>query len=604
MKRQLAFASLLVLSACGASREALMALDHMHIQENSSAAGLTYRSLSGSGNDVTLNDVQLLAPAYLAAMLAGPPGEDEEVSEAALDPDAPASAVLRAGKVSFKGLTMKDGKPIFRDVSVSNLSPAMPMGDATLTLDTATFEGLNEATGQYIAGLFAMEEDNPVPPFEQWAFSTAKIGGLKVINEIPQQEGVAPGSVTVRLGELSVSNLGESRLAALRLHGLKGEFDIPGVPPVLGSFDLGNMDITGVRPNIIVAQVMAGIQEELSGEKVDYAALYRNYTSPLESGIDRADWTGMTVDVSGLKFDTSEMHSAVTRDANGVVVESALPRFTMKLTTDPSGGTLGAMGLMMLTMGGYDSDEIELFFEGGASFDPEKDLTRWVDYNVGVTDFFDVKMSGGVIGLHQAMPSLMAGLAAIGNIGSGYSVSEAVEGGFDDEDGADEDSDSPPDDDSDESEGLVLPEDEPDADDFLGGFASDPAMMMSLMMGVLPLQVTDLDISITDAKLVNMILDTQAISAGQSVEDYRTDLVAMISASSTFLADAGVDAAIANELTAAAAGFMSGPGTLRIQLKPQTPLGVLSAMSMPMTKETLGFSASFTPAPKPAEPVN
>lgn len=604
MKRQLAFASLLVLSACGASREALMALDHMHIQENSQAAGLTYRSLSGSGNDVTLNDVQLLAPAYLAAMLAGPPGEDEEAPEAAVDLDAPPAAVLRAGKMSFKGLTMKDGKPVFRDVTVSNLSPAVATGDVTLTLDTATFEGLNEATGQYIAGLFAMAEDNPAPAFEQWAFSTAKIGGLKVISQIPQQEGVAPGSVTVHLGELSASNVGESKLSTLRLHGLKGEFDIPGVPPVLGAFDLGDMDITGVRPNIVAAQVMASIREEISGEKVDYAALYRNYTSPLESGVDRTDWTGMKVDVSGLKFDTSEMHSAVKRDAKGVVVESTLPRFTMKMTTDPSGGTLGAMGLMMLTMGGYDSDEIELFLEGGATFDPEKDLTRWADYHVGVTDFFDVKMSGGVIGLHQAMPSLMASLAAIGNMGSGFSVSEAVEGEFEDEDAGDEDSDSPPDDESDAPDGLVLPEDEPEGGDFLGGFASDPALMMSLMMGVLPLQITDLDIAITDAKLVNMILDTQAITAGQSVEDYRTDLVAMISASSTFLTDAGVDAAIATELSAAAAGFMSGPGTLRIQIKPQTPLGVLSAMAMPMTKETLGFQASFTPAPKPAEPVN
>ena len=38
-----------------------------------------------------------------------------------------------------------------------------------------------------------------------------------------------------------------------------------------------------------------------------------------------------------------------------------------------------------------------------ASFDPAKDLTRWTDYNIGVTDMFDVKMSGGVIGLKQAL---------------------------------------------------------------------------------------------------------------------------------------------------------------------------------------------------------
>ena len=66
--------------------------------------------------------------------------------------------------------------------------------------------------------------------------------------------------------------------------------------------------------------------------------------------------------------------------------------------------------------------------------------------------------------------------------------------------------------------------------------------------------------------------------------------------------DAGVDPAIASELTTAAAGFLSGPGTLRLQIKPKQPFGVLSAMAAPITKDSLGFSATFTPsaAPEPA----
>jgi hypothetical protein len=133
---------------------------------------------------------------------------------------------------------------------------------------------------------------------------------------------------------------------------------------------------------------------------------------------------------------------------------------------------------------------------------------------------------------------------------------------------------------------------------------ADPAMVMQLVMGLLPLQLTDIDIAITDQKLVSLILDRQAIAAGQSLEDYRADLVTMISASSVFLTDAGVDPAIAQELTVAASGFLSGPGTLRIQLAPKSPLGIMSAMAMPMTKESLGFSASFTPAAPAAPAVN
>ena len=117
-------------------------------------------------------------------------------------------------------------------------------------------------------------------------------------------------------------------------------------------------------------------------------------------------------------------------------------------------------------------------------------------------------------------------------------------------------------------------------------------------MGLLPLQLTDLDVSITDQKVVDMILERQAIEAGQTADALRGDLVTMLAGGAVFMKDAGVDAAIADELSAAASGFMAGPGTLRIQLKPKQPLGVMSAMLMPITKESLGFSATFAPLAK------
>ena len=134
--------------------------------------------------------------------------------------------------------------------------------------------------------------------------------------------------------------------------------------------------------------------------------------------------------------------------------------------------------------------------------------------------------------------------------------------------------------------------------------ADNSAAMMKLMMGVLPLQLTDLDVSITDQKLINMIIEPQALSSGQTVEAYRQQLVDMVTASSAFLADAGVDPAISTELTTAVSGFLAGPGTFHIVLKPKAPLGVMSAMMTPMTKENLGFSATFTAATPPAPKVN
>ena len=49
MKMKLAFASVLVLSGCGPSREAMTALQDMQILENNAEASISYKSLSGWG---------------------------------------------------------------------------------------------------------------------------------------------------------------------------------------------------------------------------------------------------------------------------------------------------------------------------------------------------------------------------------------------------------------------------------------------------------------------------------------------------------------------------------------------------------------------------
>jgi hypothetical protein len=430
-----------------------------------------------------------------------------------------------------------------------------------------------------------MDEALAPPPFEQWAFAKAEIGGIKLAAPIPQDEGEA-GDFSIELGELSFGEFTSTRLGQAKLAGLKGAINVPGMVDIGGTFDFGTLTASEINTGFLGKAFMAGIAAGMNPEEpVDYAAIYRDVTSPLDGGIDRIDWTGMAANVSGLKLDMSEMHAKVTRNADGVVVASDLPRFSMKMTADAAGGTVGAMGKMMLAMAGYESDVIEVYSGASASFDPVKDLTRWTDYNLGVTGMFDVKMSGGVIGLRQALPSLMTGLMSVADMAVGEAGATSWDGdteGSEDESGDTED--APPEADA---------EDEP-ADDMFGG--ASPEMVMSLMMGVLPLQLTDLDIAITDSQLMSFILESQAAEAGQDIAAFRADLVAMIAASSVFLTDAGVDAAIASELAGAASAFMAGPGTLRIQLKPKTPLGVMSAMATPLTKDNLGFTATFSPA--------
>jgi hypothetical protein len=578
MKLKFAFASLLVLSACGTSREALEALDLMQFRENATVPGFSYSKLSGSGNDVKLEGVSFLSSPFMATMMG------METPETA-DASAP-TAVLTAESVVMNGLTMKDGKPLVRDIVLSGISPAGNLGGATITIGSVGMQGLDEATGAFIAGAFTEAGPGEPPPFEQWAFSRAGVDDIAVKGEFDGPEGLA--SFDVKVGELSVSNLKDSMMGLIRIAGIAGEVNVPTeMVPIAATFDLGKLDISQFRTDLIIKPLMAGMEQAMNpGAGLDMAAMYEGYTSPLEAGYDKLDWSGMSLDVSGLKLNTTAVTNTLTRNAEGVVVSSETPRATVTLKADQSGGMVGAMGLMVLAMGGYPSDTIEIYTEGKGTFDPEKDITRYSGFNVGVTDVADVKLDIGIVGLQQALPSLMAAISSAASMAGDITEPEFDEDGNPIEPDADADADA-------------------ESDAMSDGSA---AMAMQMLFALMPLQLSDLDLSITDETLMDLILSQQAIGAGQSLEEFRGDLVAMVQAASGFMTQAGVDQAIADELTAATAGFLAGPGTIRLQLKPQQPFGMMSAMMSPVTKESLGFSATFTPAapdaaPEPAAPV-
>jgi hypothetical protein len=588
MKLRLAFASMMVLAtaACGTSPDALQALQAMQILEDNPSAGISYDKLSGSGNDVTLTGVTFNAPGDMMAAMAAPPAVAGEAAAPA--PAAPAGpmAVATAQSLKINGLTMKEGRPVFRDMVLSSITPTMQIPGGTVSIASVALEGLNEATGKFVAGGFTKEGPGETPPFEQWAVGKAAINGIKVVGPIPMEEGQPAGAINFELGEFSVANLKDTMVGLTRLSGIKGDFSVPGQMPIAGKFDLGAMDFSNIRAGMYVRAFEAGMasaMREPGAPPVDYASVFAEYTSPLEYGLDRATWTGMKADVSGVKLDASPASYTATRNKDGVVVATTSPRSTFTLTADSSGGMAGAMGLMVLAMGGYPSNVIEFYTQGDASFDPAKDMTRYTNYNFGVTDVFDIKAEGGLLGLQKALPTLLAGImSSMDSLGPMMAESDK-----DEDDGAEgEEEESGDGDDADAADGDDAGPDMP---------PEMQQMMATMVMGLISLQVTDLDISITDKQLVGLILNQTASQSGQSVAAYRADLVNMINGSAVFLTDAGIDPALANEATAAISGFLGGPGTLRIQLKPKMPIGMMTAMMSP-TKESLGFSATFTPA--------
>ena len=571
MKLKFAFASLLVLSACGTSQEAFQALDLMQFRENATTAGFSYSKLSGSGNDVKLEGVSFLSSPFMAAMMGmNAEGlEDEDFDQEAVTP------VLTMGSVVLNGLTMKDGKPVVRDFVFNGITPVGDLSGATVTIGSVGIEGMDEATGAFIASAFTEAGPGEVPAFEAWKFGKAGVSNIAVKGEVESEMGLS--SFDVKVGELSVSNLSDTMMGLVRVAGIAGEVNIPTeMVPISAVFDLGTFDISNLNSGLFVKPFMMGMEAAMVGDgsTPDFAEVYADYTSPLEAGYDKIDWSGMSLDVSGLKLNTTSLHHKLTRNADGVVTASEIPLGSMKLTADSSGGMAGAMGLMVLAMAGYPSDSVEIYAAGKATFDPASDVTRVSGYNLGVSDVVDVKMDVGIVGLQAALPSLMAAANSMTGL-----IQDAAEPELDDE-------------------GNPIPGDS-------DGMSSASTMMaMQMMMAIMPLQLTDLDVSITDETLVKLILNQQAAGAGQSLDEYRGDLVAMVQGASVFMSDAGVDPAIASELTTAAAGFLSGPGTLRLQIKPKQPFGVLSAIAAPITKDSLGFSATFTPSAAPAPAAN
>jgi hypothetical protein len=108
------------------------------------------------------------------------------------------------------------------------------------------------------------------------------------------------------------------------------------------------------------------------------------------------------------------------------------------------------------------------------------------------------------------------------------------------------------------------------------------------------LKLVDFDVTITDKAVVGMM----TAMTGQTEEAARADLANQILASTQDLVTgANAEPALANEFTSALAAFVKQPGSLNIRMKPAAPVALGGADAAPLTKQSLGFSATYTPSP-------
>jgi hypothetical protein len=472
----------------------------------------------------------------------------------------PGGTGLKAASMALGGLDMaEDGKPVVTSITLKGIAPeqALPQG-MKFNLNTIAVEGLNPVAGKFMASAFAGGEPGEPPPFEQWEFSKISINGMTF-----SSDGAAelPGKVNVQLGEFSISDLKNTLVGNTHLSGLKGDFDIPPEAagfPVKGTFDFGTSDIKNIRGKLFEEAIAAGMAAAVDPTAMAgiNTKIMESLGSPIDPGYDSFTWSGMNIDASGATLAVSKVDQKVTRNAQGIATAISTPRSTVTFTADSAGGAIGQQATMGLALVGYPSSTIELYGEGDATYDPATDTTRYVKSNFGLTDGVDFKMTGGVQGLTKALGALL--------------------------DAADtfQQSMTPP---VDPGDGTTPP----------------PAPTQPDFTEIANLKIVDLDLTITDKTLVNFVLGVAAMGSGGDVETLRADIVNQINALAGSLPPGAVDQAVATEFTTAMAAFMKQPGSLNIKMKPAQPMALGALGAGPVTKQQLGFSATFTPSPTP-----
>ncbi len=502
MKRLLACAGALALvGACGVSSEANAALEAMEIASGDGEF-VKFASKSGSGDKVTLENVQL-----------GPEGDG-----------------LSAASMVLDGLRVNEaGEPVVTGITLNDVTPTEDVPGVQLTVASITFTGMDEATGAYMARTFKGDERGDAPPFEQWVVGNASIKGLSLTGDL-EEMGQGGGAFNLTIDDLSMSDLEDEVAGRFGWSGFKGTFSVPPETAgyqVDGSFDFGEMSIGQLQGGTISDAFEASFASMLNpGAAADLAAGLP--PSPIDPGFDNLDWSGMNISAAGLVLSTTEMSSRAERNSDGVVTAVSSPRASIKLAIDSENpGTLGGQAQMFMGMLGFT--ELELYSESKGTFDPETDTTRYETATFGLTDAFDISLTGGFQGVNDALKSLMA------SAGSGG---------------------------------------QPD----LSGMAN--------------LKIVDMELAIADDSLMDKLFNLAPMFAGQDAASLRADLVGQVSALGQDMAAAGVDPAISNELSAAIANFIQNPGVLTVRLNPSEPVAFANPQG-PLTKGALGFSAEY-----------
>jgi hypothetical protein len=465
------------------------------------------------------------------------------------------------GKVLLSGLTLKgegtsdEGSGTFdaglREISLTDLKRASMDGQefGQFLISGLSFKG--DGAGQGVKGhiegglgeisLAGLKSDLANGKVD---FSKFLVSNVSTIVNI--DDGKSPVHVGFGLSELSGANVRDSKIGSFVLAGLKGDVDAPdesaapgadGKPKrIKGSVDFGTYNLTNLDYGLYARVIEAASYTDDSGNSAHALGdVIRSSSSPIEPLYDSLTWSGMKADISGFKFVSSRMETKVERDAKGVATHVLSPKASVAFSVDPAvSDEAKAVADQMAELGLKD---VELHFGSDVKFDPAQDTTRLSSFNIGSAGLAELNVGGGAKGLTK-------GIAAAIELDGAKKPNPTVKADLDN------------------------------------------------------MTILDFDLSLTDQKLMQLIFTAMAKNAGgkATVESMRADAAKQVAAMKKDMTKAGIDAALATDITTALAGFVQKPGTLHIKLAPPRPVPFRMLGDKGVTKSSIGFSATFTPA--------
>jgi hypothetical protein len=485
MKHFLPVVLALLLAACGPDPRAMAAIEAMNLSD--ATGKVTYSSKSGAGKKFVFKDVTI---------------------------DTDGENAIKINEVVFTGLTTTaNGDPAFRTLRLSGLRPAADVAGLSVSLASIEITEPSEAVAVYIAQTISEAGADAPPPFADWAAASLTVRDFAMSARLDEM-GAGTGSLSLTFAEAAIRRLDKTVFGEAAFKGLKGDFDIPADPaggfPVQGTFDFGDLSLTGLRGALIANGFATGLAAAMDPIAAPSAGLFSGASSPIDPGYDAFKWSGAGLSVSGLDIAVSPIEASVTRNGEGVAIASKTPRATLSVKAQAQGGEVGAVLAGALGVVGYDN--LEFYGAGETLFDPQSDTTRYQNAVLGLTDGFEMKASLTLLGLQDMMRRLTA---------------------------------------------------VPETDSLFDA--------MTMLQGV---RLADLELELTDASLTDRLLSLATLLGAADAETLRADLIALVEGIGPDLASAGAPADVVAAMPRAIADFIRKPGTLTFTLRPDAPIAL------------------------------